>query len=83
MKYTRNESGEVIEVKGCTTCPHMQNGIVDLQAVMFCCVPTLRAGGKYKPTNRRLIGRWMGPYRATCPLAASAEAAQPIVEAKK
>lgn len=82
MKYTRSETNEVIEVKGCTTCPHKVDGSVDLQSVMFCCVPTLRADGKYKPTNRKLIGRWEGPYHATCPLATKPENV-PALEVKK
>ena len=83
MKYTRNESGEVVPVTGCQKCPHMVMGAVDLQPVMFCCVPKLRAGGKYKASNRRLIGRWTGSYHATCPLASDPQNAAPIAEAKK
>jgi hypothetical protein len=74
MKYARNDSGEVIEVKGCTTCPHMASikGDDDWN-YMHCQVPTLRADGTRKPINKKLVGKWTGAYHASCPLVSMPE----------
>lgn len=78
MKYTRPGSGEVVEVKGCTSCPWaiLFNGFI------HCHVPTLRPDGKRKPRNKKLVGRWTGAYHESCPLASSPENV-PALEVKK
>jgi hypothetical protein len=83
MKYTRSETGEVIEVKGCTTCPHMGKREVDAQSFMYCVVPTLRPDGKRKPRNKKLIGRWTGAYHESCPLASAPENVPAVKGVKK
>lgn len=84
MKYTRTEAGEVIEVKGCTTCPHKsdhyERGIV---AFMVCHAPTLRADNNFRPTKKKLIGKWTGAYHASCPLASKPEMVPALPEGKK
>jgi hypothetical protein len=83
MKYTRTEAGEVIEVKGCTSCPHKsdhcEHGIV---AFMVCRAPTLRADNNFRPTKKKLIGQWTGAYHASCPLPSEPKNV-PELEAKK
>jgi hypothetical protein len=69
MKYTRSESGEVIEVQGCMKCPHMTNGFVDLKPVMFC-TKSMTPG---KKKSKMLTSNWTGPYHASCPLASHPE----------
>ncbi len=88
MKYTRNENNEVIEVKGCTTCPHMEKRTeVDRNGapvqIMFCRVPVLCASDKYKPRNKKLVNNWTGGYHASCPLASFAEAVPKLPEVEK
>lgn len=82
MKYTRSENNEVVEVRGCTTCPHMQRYHEGGADFMRCHAPTLRGDGKYKLTMKKLIGRWEGGYHASCPLASKPESV-PVVEVKK
>lgn len=79
MKYTRNEVGEVIPVKGCTTCPHVDIRQENGWGVMFCMKPSL---GKVKTSGKKLVGRWEGPYHASCPLASVPENV-PAAEVKK
>jgi hypothetical protein len=69
MKYTRSESGAVVEVLGCTKCPHKVDVSKDDENFMQCCVLTLRADGKARPIKKKLIGKWTGAYHASCPLA--------------
>lgn len=84
MKYTRNESGEVIPVKGCTTCPHVASikNEDDGWNYLYCKSPTLRPDGKLKPSTKKLVGRWEGPYHASCLLASVPENV-PAAEVKK
>jgi hypothetical protein len=69
MKYTRSESNEVIEVKGCTTCPHM----VKEDGLMVCRAPAPNAAGEFKPRKKKLTSHWAGAYHASCPLAIKPE----------
>lgn len=73
MKYTRNESGEVVEVKGCTICPHKTDVSKGNENFMECHGPVLSANAKgdpiLKPRQKKLVGNWMGGYHASCPLA--------------
>lgn len=79
MKYTRNESGEVIPVKGCTTCPHVEKRDIDGWGYLYCLKPSL---SKVKTAGKKLVGRWEGPYHTSCPLTSVPENV-PAVEAKK
>jgi len=86
MKYTRNESGEVIEVKGCATCPHMEKRselldgpMLRQTTFMFCVKPH---PGQKKFAGRKLTSNWTGPYHASCPLASSPEMV-PALKANK
>jgi hypothetical protein len=83
MKYTRSETGEVIDVKGCTNCPHMERRFIDLQPLMYCVVPVLVSGGTHKPRNKKLIGRWTGAYHESCPLAYAPENVPAVKGVKK
>ncbi len=78
MKYTRNESNEVIEVKGCTTCPHMENQYAAGVAFMVCRAPV--AGN---PRKKKLTAHWTGAYHASCPLASMADNVPASPEVKK
>jgi hypothetical protein len=78
VKYTRDEFNRVIEVRGCTTCPHMADGFEGLVAVMYCTKPQ---PNKAK-ANKKLTSRWTGPYHASCPLASNPEMV-PALEVKK
>lgn len=74
MKFTRTESG-VVEVNGCQKCPHVQNrqedgGLRGHWTVMYC-MKTLPS--VVKTDGRKLVGKWMGPYHASCPLPSEAE----------
>lgn len=73
MKYTRSESCEVVEVKGCTTCPHKQNHFAEGGSFMVCVAPTARPDGEYKPRKKKLTSHWEGAYHASCPLASEAK----------
>lgn len=73
MKYTRSETGEVVEVNGCTTCPHKQNHFRDVENFMVCVAPTACPDGKYKPRKKKLTSHWEGGYHASCPLASEAK----------
>jgi hypothetical protein len=69
MKYTRNALNEVVEVKGCTSCPHKAGIEKDGEKFMECRAPTARPDGEYKPRKKKLTSHWTGPYHASCPLA--------------
>lgn len=80
MKYTRNDSGEVIEVKGCTTCPHVNIRQENGWGVMFCMKPPR---GKGITAGKKLIGKWTGAYHASCPLASAQENVPAVKEVVK
>ena len=79
MKYTRDESNAVIEVKGCTTCPHKENRYVEGKPFMYCLKPL---AGTVKTAGRKLTSHWTGQYHASCPLAISPDNV-PALEKKK
>lgn len=74
MKFTRTESG-VVEVKGCQKSPHVENrqedgGLRGHWTVMYCMKSPV---GQVTTTGKQLVGKWMGPYHASCPLPSEAE----------
>jgi len=68
MKYTRTDAG-VIEVKGCTTCPHMVPE-TDGGFTVMNCTKSVHSGPTGKPVkrNKKLTSHWTGAYHASCPL---------------
>lgn len=69
MKYTRNDSNAVIEVRGCTTCPHMAKGFGNNEGFMFCEKPMAEKTKRHK----KLTSHWTGAYHASCPLPSDAK----------
>lgn len=71
MKLTKL-NGQIIEVKGCTSCPHKVDVSEGGGKFMRCEMKIKLPGGKFSNRKKKLVGNWAGAYHASCPLSSDA-----------